>query len=471
VGHGRVFVDGTDCGSGFALAPRVVVTAAHVVGRGGLSTTRFMTSAGVMVAVVAVARHGDLDVAVLLLEQDAPTSLAAGVARDGQPWRVDARPLGNDPRLSGVISSARRTVTNAVGREVDVIQLQVEQGLASYEGYSGAAVTLASDPLIVVGVLVEQVLADRGGVGGPGRASKVLYAVPITSVIKAAHLAEVVQMRQSPLTRGAGEGFSTGRDAVMALMQAQVRAADELPYQVFGARRPPLSSVYVRQRLTDIAAPVGPASRGGSCRLEAALARHRHLILIGGPGQGKSTLTLQLVRQLAGGWLTAERGDGEQPEPVGVGLVPLRVTGRQLATRTHLPWLQALAQAATADLGSYLDLDSDLSADLLRGPVADIPWLVVVDGLDEVVEPEQRDKLIANLARRLADTEAPRRLLIASRPLRRGSAAGVHPPVVSGRTGRGRRWRCRPLPARGTKRRPDRRAFRAAAGRYGDDPL
>ncbi|SEH02687.1 hypothetical protein SAMN05444920_12919 [Nonomuraea solani] len=39
-------------------------------------------------------------------------------------------------------------------------------------------------------------------------------------------------------------------DQLIGLLQAQVEADEELPYQLFGARRPNLSSVYVRQDLS-----------------------------------------------------------------------------------------------------------------------------------------------------------------------------------------------------------------------------
>ena len=131
----------------------------------------------------------------------------------------------------------------------------------------------------------------------------------------------------------------------VSLMRAQVRATDELPYRWFGVRRPPLSSVYVRQSLSGGIASPGSALANAPCSIEQALARHRHLIVIGGPGQGKSTLTLQLVHRLARDWLvprSSSAGDHRGP----VGLVPLRVTGRELAAAIDHPWLQALRNAA-----------------------------------------------------------------------------------------------------------------------------
>jgi cellulose synthase operon protein C len=200
-----------------------------------------------------------------------------------------------------------------------------------------------------------------------------------------------------------------------ALMRAQARATDELPYRLFGARRPPLSSVYVRQSLSGGVVSPGSALTSPVCSVEDALARHRHLIVIGAPGQGKSTLTFQLVHRLARDWLAARNSCADGRDPVE--LTPLWVTGRELAAAIHHPWLVALSTAARNELGSHLDLEADFPSGLLQNPVDGAPWLIAIDGLDEAVEPERRDRLVTVLSARLAQGTLPHRLLITSRPL------------------------------------------------------
>lgn len=189
--------------------------------------------------------------------------------------------------------------------------------------------------------------------------------------------------------------------ALADLMRAQARAAEALPYQLFGPRRPALSAVHVRQML-------GPR-QGAACSLETALARDRHLVLLGGPGQGKSTLTLELTGRLARRWLG--QADGEDLPVV----LPLRVTARQLAGDLGSSWSTALVRAATAELGGHLDRAPEPSS------VAETPggvrWLLLVDGLDEIPEPDRRARLLEVLAGRMAEADAPHRVLVTTRPL------------------------------------------------------
>jgi len=246
------------------------------------------------------------------------------------------------------------------------------------------------------------------------------------------------------LTRGLSTGIQGALDKldsarshqsdVVALMRAQVRATDELPYRWFGVRRPPLSSVYVRQSLSGGVASPGSALPNAPCSVEEALARHRHLIVIGGPGLGKSTLTLQVVHRLARDWLDRESssaGDHRGAAGLVPGLVPLRVTGRELAAAIDHPWLHALCNAARNELGGHLDLEADFSSDRLKEAVGGTPWLIVIDGLDEAVEPGRRNRLVAVLSEKLARAAPSHRLLVTSRPLHpsemarlRGDAGG-----------------------------------------------
>src|SRR5687767_13621197 len=160
------------------------------------------------------------------------------------------------------------------------------------------------------------------------------------------------------------------------LLWAQNQAADLLPYQLPGARRPTLGTVHVRQdvgsgvdevpadpspapRLDErgqlVEAPPAPSVlrvtvRPPSKPMRSALDNDAHLVITGGPGQGKSTLTLRLTASIVEAW--SERRDDDAPiaEPV----VPLRLPARVLAAHLGLSISQTLANSASAEYGRYL---------------------------------------------------------------------------------------------------------------------
>ncbi|XVV00210.1 NACHT domain-containing protein [Actinosynnema sp. CA-248983] len=229
-------------------------------------------------------------------------------------------------------------------------------------------------------------------------------------------------------------------DTVRSLLHAQVQAAEDLPHRLPGARRPSLAAVYVRQDLggsTDeprpeppqpildghgqlVEAPAPPVARVAvrppARAVREALDTDRHLVVVGGAGQGKSTLSLRLAADIASRWFA----EGHEPltEPV----VPLRVTARELAARRDVPFPEALADSARADYGSLLH--APLTADLLRDRVAGCRWLLLVDGLDEVADAEDRDRLVKALARCAADS--PYRVVLMTRPVEASALAPLH---------------------------------------------
>src|SRR4249920_311457 len=105
---GRVLVDGRDGGSGFALTPRLAVTANHVVGGYKAESLQFTTADERPVQVSRVESDEQLDVAVLRLAKPVPGDLAVGQVVSGAGWEVEARPRGNDPLLTGIVDSTRR---------------------------------------------------------------------------------------------------------------------------------------------------------------------------------------------------------------------------------------------------------------------------------------------------------------------------------------------------------------------------
>ncbi|HLM22203.1 MAG TPA: NB-ARC domain-containing protein, partial [Propionibacteriaceae bacterium] len=181
---GRIRVQGRDAGSGFALAPRLVVTAGHLVRGRAARELEFAPVDGDALPVSEISSDDDRDIALLRLEEDTVVRLSVGRSRGEVAWKVDSRPRGNDPRLTGTITDARRRIINSRGKEVSVLQLQVSESLGDYAGYSGSPVQLRSNDA-VIGVLVEQLyLRLPPSVADGPLASTVLYAIPIDSALE-----------------------------------------------------------------------------------------------------------------------------------------------------------------------------------------------------------------------------------------------------------------------------------------------
>ncbi|GGU38385.1 NACHT domain-containing protein [Lentzea flava] len=231
---------------------------------------------------------------------------------------------------------------------------------------------------------------------------------------------------------------------IQALLWAQRQAAHQLPYRLPGARKPSLDTMYVRQNLgTGVEEPEQPAqarqtsliddhrhlldtpppplvrirARPPSRTMREAMDGDAHLLVTGGPGQGKSTLSLRLAADIAGHWAN---GEGEPPlsEPV----VPLRLTARSLAARLDMPFGQALADSVSADYGPLLRLP--VSAAILAERVVGCRWLLIVDGLDEVADGEHRIRLVSALA--AWASASTYRVLLTTRPIEGGALAPLH---------------------------------------------
>ncbi|MFB9907755.1 hypothetical protein [Allokutzneria oryzae] len=226
-------------------------------------------------------------------------------------------------------------------------------------------------------------------------------------------------------------------DAVRFLLRAEIQTAHELPYRLPGARRPSLATVYVRQDLgsgSEEDQPEQPqptpildgrgqvtdppnrpvtrvAVRPPSRTVREALDTDDHLLITGGPGQGKSTLSLRLAADVAARWLSSDAEGAPIAEPV----VPLRVTARELACRLGLPFSEALAESTRIEYGALLG--AFLDARLLSERIAGCRWLLLVDGLDEVADSAERDRLVTVLAAWSSDAGSPYRVVLTTRPL------------------------------------------------------
>ncbi|MFH8597815.1 NACHT domain-containing protein [Streptomyces rimosus] len=226
------------------------------------------------------------------------------------------------------------------------------------------------------------------------------------------------------------------------LLEAQAKAVDRLPYDMLGVAEPPLSAVYVKQRVRvpgtgtdglsptrmlsgeelDASASMDVSRHDGTQRIETqlpvpkALTRHQHLLITGEPGAGKSTLSSHLAWSLSRIWLREETC---LEAPVDEPLLPVRVAARTLLGEAG-SWSAVLRQATCRSLGH--SLIAEPPPDLFRGRVQGARWLVLVDGLDEVADRASRAEVIRMIALH-ARPDGDFRFVITSRPLPEGELA------------------------------------------------
>jgi hypothetical protein len=181
-GIGQI-VAGKANGSGFAVTPRHVMTAAHVVRGRNPQEVRYLPESGPSIAVDGVVYAEELDAALLILAADSPGTLGVTQACSGDPWHVRTRPTPTSPMLNGTVTAEARAYRNLTGNEAPYLQLHVDQDLESYKGYSGSPVCLVDPPSSVVAILVEQRPKWAQRPGQAFDASNVLWATPVMAAV------------------------------------------------------------------------------------------------------------------------------------------------------------------------------------------------------------------------------------------------------------------------------------------------
>jgi NACHT domain len=203
-----------------------------------------------------------------------------------------------------------------------------------------------------------------------------------------------------------------GSDArFAALLAAQLADASRHRYRFFGEHVPALTDLYVRSRAT-----LGGPTEGDKPRTVQAtqiLTAHRHAVLLGDAGAGKSTFLATVAADLAGR-VRNRRGRGD----IAVIVPAADLVGRRLP--------DALARAVRRDLAV------DLPPEVFDRSPAGGAWRVLVDGLDEVVAAQDRSEVLWRIKGMLAEP-GPYRFVLTCRPLSapelaelRGHSVGVY---------------------------------------------
>ena len=188
-GLGRVLVGGKDRGAGFALGPRLVVTAHHVVRDRKDQPVLYVPTGGEAIGVERVQPDVHHDAAILWLVSDVGEFLPTSAAVRGARWRAESPPPdANDPELHGTVITPRMTIHKAKDQRVEVVQLEVDEQLGDFGGYSGSAVLDALGRAALALLVEQKPLRTAVALGERQTASNVLYAVPIGDVITACDL-------------------------------------------------------------------------------------------------------------------------------------------------------------------------------------------------------------------------------------------------------------------------------------------
>ncbi|GAB7051188.1 hypothetical protein [Catenuloplanes indicus] len=209
-----------------------------------------------------------------------------------------------------------------------------------------------------------------------------------------------------------------GDPRLRRLLTAQAERSDDMPYRLTDGPSPGLSSIYVSPQAT-------PRSGASAIRAEQMLSvremvgAHRHTLLVGGPGAGKSSLLRRIVHETAGWHL---RDDAEKGPPPYGWVVPVRIPATALLAGE--PWAAMIAGAVHADLGDLLGGDVT-PAMFGREPWPGLEWLLLIDGLDEVMDPERRERLIGAIAHYMGGYGSHWRILVASRGLLQAEFDGL----------------------------------------------
>ncbi|GAA4608461.1 hypothetical protein GCM10023107_86720 [Actinoplanes octamycinicus] len=179
-----------------------------------------------------------------------------------------------------------------------------------------------------------------------------------------------------------------GRDPRIDAVRAAQRAdAAQHRYRFFGEHVPALTELYVRRRAAS------GREKARTVQATQLLSAHRHAVLLGDAGAGKSTFLAAVAGDLA------RRGGRE----VAVILPAADLVGQPLP--------RAIAEAVRRDL--RVEVPAEVFE---RAPARGGVWRVLIDGLDEVVDGQDRSDALWRIRELLGGT-GPYRLLITSRPL------------------------------------------------------
>ena len=392
-----VWTGQTFLGSGFFMAKQVVATCSHVLRR--IDEGVHVEWRGVRHQAEILARERDdfPDVAFLGLTSSLDHQFLHLEEANPQP--------GSELTILG---SSKHTPEHGIGK--DIVRMRVTGQRGRFIKVTGGRLVrgLSGSPVIdEAGLVIGVAKAKAIGYGETGE-SPDGWVVP-ASVIRHCFYQNGVQ-HKAELSSRPTLIRPDPRSQLSWMLKAQRDVSAKYPYRIAKLTHrpvPPLSMVYVEQRVN------GPALDALPISPIQMIRKHRHMLVVGGPGGGKSTLLQQVVALSAEWWLRDELPQmGAQPEigPV----VAMRVSAADLLRPEA--WDESIARAVNTDLGR--DLFTKVGPELFHGPpVPGAEWLILIDGLDEVLSWEHRIDLIRVLGNRVTEYGSSVRFAVASRRL------------------------------------------------------
>lgn len=347
--------DGRLLGSGFFVDEGLVLTCAHVVRSAAEVTVQWggHEVLGVVESTLPSAPGSGAfwpfpDVAVVRLTLGVPHPIGwldQSEAVRGDTLQAFGFRVGG-PQPGVAVSELRLTCAGSEGSFVRATHDRVVEGLSG-----SMLVNMRTG--VIAGMMKGSV--DKEAVAG----GYYISSVDIVRVLAS-------QLRGRLGSRPPGDGWLQALIAPMRPMLAAQRESHRvLPFLWGeGENLPLLQDVYVR--------PAASSERRTRVDVGTVFSQHRHLLLVGSPGSGKTSLVDRVAAATAKWWIQPQ-----STAPFGE-IIPIPVTAANIASQR---WLPDLIRAAIGPM-SPGSIPDPLSAP--------IPWMILVDGLDEVLDPTLR---------------------------------------------------------------------------------